>query len=336
MGNPRIDKVNPMSRLFVIGLGLLLMQTVAAQLQFGPGAGTPGERLDGIVAVVEDDVITHAELDRELAGVQRQINERGATPPPPEVLRRQVLESMIIERLQLRTAERRGIVVDDPSLDAAVESIARQNQLNLEQLRQAVLMEGMDFAEFREDVRRQVLAQRLRQQVIDRNITVSEQEVENALGRVDLGTQTREYRLAQILIAVSPNADARALAEARSRMEQVIEQLQRGADFQQLAVAASDGREALDGGDLGWLSAASLPAVFADVVPQLSPGQIAPPVRSPQGYHLLLLLDRRQQVVDAAAQRSQVREALLRRKAEEEWELWLRQLRDQSYVEIRL
>ncbi len=434
-----------MIRLFLIGLGLLLAPPVMAQLQFGPGpgAGTAGERLDGIVAVVEDDVITRSELAQELEAVRQRINARGAGASPEEVLRRQVLDNMINQRLQVREAQRRGISVDEPSLDAAVESIARQNQLTLEQLRQAVRQEGLDFAEFRADVRRQVLTQRLRQQVIDRNITVSEQEIDNALSRTDLAEGAREYRLARILIAVAPNASSQVLAQAQQRVEQVINQLQRGADFQQLAVAVSDGREALEGGELGWLSAASLPRSFAEIVVQMSPGQISPPLRGPQGYNLLLLLDtrgevprpvtqqrvrhivlstadgltdaeaqtrlrrlrerisggasftelaranstdtdsasrggllgwlnpgepsarfteavaglrlnqlsepfqteqgwhiaevleRRQQLAVDATQRNQVREALMRRKAEEEWELWLRQLRDRSYIEIR-
>lgn len=422
-----------------------MAQSVTAQLQFGPGpdSGTAGDRLDGIVAVVEDDVITRTELAQELAAVRQRITARGAGAPSEEVLRRQVLETMISERLQVRAAERRGISVDEPSLDAAVESIARQNQLTLAQLREAVRQEGLDFAEFRDDVRRQVVAQRLRQQVIDRNISVSQQEIDNALSRADIAGGAREYRLAQILIAVAPNANPSVLAQAQQRVEQVMNQLQRGADFQQLAVAVSDGREALEGGELGWLSAASLPRSFAEIVPQMSPGQISPPLRSAQGYHLLLLLDtrgevlrpvtqqrvrhivlstangltdaaaqtrlrrlrerisdgasftdlaranstdtdsasrggllgwlnpgepsprfteavtglrlnqlsepfqteqgwhiaevleRRQQHLADAAQREQLREALMRRKAEEEWELWLRQLRDRAYVEIR-
>lgn len=434
-----------MIRLVMIGLGLLVAQSVTAQLQFGPGSdrGTTGDRLDSIVAVVEDDVITRTELAQELAAVRQRITARGAGAPPEEVLRRQVLETMISERLQVREARRRGISVDEPSLNAAVESIARQNQLTLAQLRAAVRQEGLDFAAFRDDVRRQVVAQRLRQQVIDRNISVSQQEVDNALSRADIAGGGREYRLAQILIAVAPNANPSVLAQAQQRVEQVMTQLQRGANFQQLAVAVSDGREALEGGELGWLSAARLPRSFAEMVPQMSPGQISPPLRSAQGYHLLLLLDtrgevlrpvtqqrvrhivlstangltdaaaqtrlrrlrerisdgasftdlaranstdtdsasrggllgwlnpgepssrfteavtglrlnqlsepfqteqgwhiaevleRRQQHLADAAQREQLREALMRRKAEEEWELWLRQLRDRAYVEIR-
>ncbi len=437
--------MNRMIRCILIGLGLLMAQSATAQLQFGPGpdAGAAGDRLDSIVAVVEDDVITLSELERELTAVRQRIRARGANAPPQDVLRRQVLENMIDERLQVRAAERRGISVDDPSLEAAVDRIARQNQLTVEQLRTAVQQEGMDFAEFRDDVRRQVLAQRLRQQVIDRQITVSEQEIDNALSRADSAGGSREYRLAQILIAVAPNASSQVLSQAQQRVEQVIQQLRQGADFQQLAVAVSDGREALQGGELGWLAAASLPRSFAEIVPQMSPGQISPPLRSAQGYHLLLLLDargeqlrpvtqqrvrhimlstangltdaeaqtrlrrlrerinagasfadlaranstdidsanrggalgwlnpgepsprfaeavaslrlnqlsepfqtdqgwhiaevleRRQQHLADEAQREQLREALMRRKAEEEWALWLRQLRDRSYVEIR-
>jgi peptidyl-prolyl cis-trans isomerase SurA len=221
--------MKPSCTLVLIGSLLLAgAHPVQAQIRFGPDSTDPGERLDTIVAVVDDDVITQAELNRSLADTRRQLRSRGVDPPPQPVLERQVLERLIIDRLLQRAATRAGIVVDDPTLNAAVESIARQNDMNLSQLRAAVERDGTDFATFREDIRRQVEAQRLRQQVIDPRLTVTELEIDNALLRTDLGVTAGE------------------------------------------------------------------------------------------------------------AQRAEVREALLRRKAEEEWDLWLRQLRDQAYVEIRL
>lgn len=211
-------------------IGALLLAgatTVSAQIRFGPDSTSAGEQLDTIVAVIDDDVITRAELDQALGDARQQLRSRNADPPPPEVLERQVLESLIVDRLIERAGREAGVVVDDPSLNAAVESIARQNGLNLGQLRQALEQDGIDFTEFREDVRKQLRAQRLRQQVVDPRITVTELEIDNALDRAD------------------PS--------------------------------------------------------FA-----------------------------------ASGDRTTVREALLRRKAEEEWDLWLRQLRDQAYVEIRL
>ncbi len=421
---------------------LTAVGTVVAQIRFGPDTVAPGERLDGIVAVLDNDVITRAELDRSLAEVQRQLQTRGVTMPPREVLERQVLERLIIDRLQDRAAARLGVVIDDPSLDAAVESVARQNNLTLSQLRDALQRDGVSFTEFREDIRQQLRAQRLRQQVVDTRLSVTEQEVDNALNRIDLGVGSREYRLAQILITIPQGASSAQLEQAQNRVRQVYAELERGVDFQRLAVAASAGREALDGGELGWFTAARLPAIFGQIVPQLSPGEVSPPIRSPQGVHILKLLEtrgdavstqpvtqrrvrhiligdsddaaaraqlerlrqrilagedfaslaranstdpsaaaggelgwlgpdepdrqffgaiaglnpgetsmpfqtaagwhiaqvqeRRQQVAADTSQRAAVREALLRRKAEEEWDLWLRQQRDQAYVEIRL
>ncbi|MDX1605205.1 MAG: peptidylprolyl isomerase [Candidatus Competibacterales bacterium] len=429
--------------LLSVLLALLIALPGQAQIRFGPGPTDEGRRLDHIVAVVDDDVITRQELDQALAEAIARIRANGTDAPPPQVLERQVLERLIMERLQRRAAAARNITVDDPSLNAAVEGIARQNGLTLEGLSQALAAEGIDYARFRDDLRQQLLAQRLRQQIVDRTISVSDQEVDNALGRADLG-DGREYRLAQILIAVPDTADPAALEQAQERLREVQRQLDQGAEFQRLAVAVSDGREALEGGELGWLPATRLPPAFARVVPQLRPGEVSDPIRSPLGLHLIKLLDvrgqdlepvtqhrvrhilirtdedtdadeaqarlqrlreriiggddfaelaransmdeasaddggdlgwldlgesdprfseqiarlrpgeisppfetaagwhiaevldRRQQVAADAGRRARVREALLRRKAEEEWELWLRQLRARAYVEIRL
>lgn len=307
----------------------LATQTVLAQ-----------QTLDSIVAVVDDDIITRSELGSALANARRQIRQRDTAAPPLEVLQRQVLERLIIDLLQQRAAERGGVVIDDPALNAAVESIAQRNNLSLSQLRRAVEKDGLSYPVYREQIRREMMANRLRQRVIDNNIQVSEQEVTNLLGS-QIGAQgATDYHIAQILIGVPEGASPAQIEEARSRAEQALSQLRQGTDFKQLAVAISDGRQALEGGDLGWRSRQQLPTLFSNVVPRLQPGQVSDLVRSPSGFHIVKLLETRGSSNNAAAgnesQRSAIREQLFRRKSEEEWELWLRRLRDEAYVEVRL
>lgn len=313
---------------------LLALQGVYAQ-----------QPLDGIVAVVGDDIITQSELNAALTRARTQIQQRNAAAPPADVLQRQVLERLIIDQLQLRAAERNGIIIDDPTLNAAVEDIARRNNMSLSELRREVEKDGIPYPQFREQIRRELMAARLKQRAVDSNITVSEQEVTNFLEQ-SLNSQSsnngtsREYRLAQILIGVPEAASPDQVENARAEAEQVLAQLRQGSDFNDLAVAVSDDRQALEGGDLGWRTQQQLPTLFANVVPNLQPGETSDPIRSPSGFHIVKLLESRggadNPTAGTESQRNVVREQLLQRKSEEEWELWLRRLRDETYVEIRL
>ena len=310
-----------------------------AQLKFGPSESESGDVLDTIVAVVNDDIITRRELSNATAAALRQLRTTNGQMPPAEVLEQQILERLIMTKLQNSAAVREGIVVDDPTLNAAVESIARQNNMDLNQLRQTLQRDGISYEAFRDDVREQVLINRLRQKVVDSQITVSEQEINNALRQfADSGQVDQEYLIGQILIAVPEAASADQIDNARQKAEQILLQLRQGADFKRLAVAESDGREALDGGEIGWRSPAQLPSLFAAAVVQLRPGQTTEIIRSPAGFHIIRLLELRSSRESGASSvdRESVQQALFRRKVEEEWELWLRRLRDEAYVEIRL
>ncbi len=274
----------------------LLPHLSTAQLQFGSGDEPQrlGPALDTIVAVVEDDVITRRELHTQIATVTQELQQRGAAPPTPDQLERQVLERMILVRLQQRAAERSGVVVDDPTLNAALETIARQNNLTLSELRTEIERDGSSFNQFREDIRHELLATRLRQRVIDSQVQVTEQEIESVLNNlVATGRADQEYRMAQILIALPEGATPAQIDEARRKAEGVLQQLRQGTDFQRLAMLVSEDRQALEGGDLGWRSADQLPTLFADLIPKFQVGQISDLIRSPSGFHIVKLLDRR-------------------------------------------
>ncbi|MCC8999782.1 MAG: peptidylprolyl isomerase [Candidatus Contendobacter sp.] len=269
-----------------------------AQLTFGPGPEGAGNTLDVIVAVVNDDVITRRELDAATARIEAQLRQRKVPPPPRPVLEQQVLERLILNQLQLRAAERNGITVDDATLNAAIENVAQRNNMNLTQMRQTVEKDGISFAQFRDEVRRELLAARLRQKLVDSQIQVSEQDVDSlqtqlaaSTGGGNEGGGAREYRVAQILIAVPDNASPQRIEAAKRKAEDVLTQLRKGADFRQLAVSVSADRQALEGGDLGWRRADQLPTLFADVVPRLKPGQASDLIRSPSGFHIVKLLE---------------------------------------------
>ncbi len=263
-------------------------------LRFGPGGDAPADKhLDSIVAVVDDDVITRRELNDAMAAILGQFRQQGAAPPRPDVLERQTLERLILTRLQVRAAERTGVVVDDATLNAALSNMARQNNLTLSQLREAIERDGFSFDAFRENIRQEILSARLRQRMVDSRIQISDQEVDNLLASGTGGADNRQYHIAQILIALPQNASTEQLEQARRKAQQTLEQLRQGADFKRLAVSVSDGRQALEGGDLGWRSVNQMPNLFAAVVPRLAAGEVSEPIRSPGGFHILKVLDTR-------------------------------------------
>lgn len=248
--------------------------------------------IDRIVAVVNDGVILESELDNFLAGVKAQIRGRGANLPPEDVLRRQALERLIMQKLQLQTADETGIRVDDDTLNQAVLSIAQRNNMTLDQFRRALEADGYSFAQFRENIRDEILIGRLQQRNVDERIQVSDQEIDNLLANQN--TQTgdgKTYRLRHILVALPEAASPDQIQAARNKAEQILAQLRAGADFRQTAIALSDGQQALEGGDLGWFPEGRLPSLFADVVPSMEPGQISDLLRSPSGFHIVQLED---------------------------------------------
>ncbi|MCB1825431.1 MAG: peptidylprolyl isomerase [Candidatus Competibacteraceae bacterium] len=289
---------------FLLYLPLVILPaTGQTQLVFGPGPEGSGSALDAIAAVVNDDVITRRELEAAMAAIKIQLRQQKVPIPPDSVLENQVLERLILSQLQLRAAERNGITVDDATLNAAIETLARRNNMNLTQLRQMIEKDGTDFAKFRDDVRREIMAARLRQKLVDSQIQVSEQDVDSlqaqlAGGGGDFGGGgnsgaggEREYHLAQILIALPEEATPRQVETARQEADKVLARLRQGADFRQMAVSVSAGRQALEGGDLGWRRADQLPTLFTEVVPKLQPGQLSGLIRSPSGFHIVKLLE---------------------------------------------
>lgn len=248
------------------------------------------KEIDRIVAVVNDGVILESELENFLAGVKAQIRARGGNLPPEDVLRRQGLERLIMQKLQLQNAEETGIRVDDDTLNQAVLSIAQRNNMTLDQFRRALEADGYSFAQFRENIRDEILIGRLQQRNVDERIQVSDQEIDNVLANQKAQTgDGKTYHLRHILVAVPEAASPEQIQAARAKADQILAQLRDGADFRQAAIALSDGQQALEGGDLGWFPEERLPSLFAGVVPTMEPGQVSDLLRSPSGFHIVKL-----------------------------------------------
>ncbi|GIX31564.1 MAG: chaperone SurA [Porticoccaceae bacterium] len=274
------------------------MRALLALLLFLPGLLAPSaaaQLLDRIVAVVDDDVVMASELEERLATIEARIRQSGAEPPPREVLAPQVLERLILERIQLAMAVRAGIRISDAELDQALAEVARsQGFPSTEAFLARARAEGMSEEAIREQLLTELMLTRLQQVQVNRRIQVTEQEIDNFLaseeGRL---WDSPEVHLGHILLPLPANAPPDEVERTLAKARELIAELRAGADFRQLAIAHSADQSALEGGDLGWRRLAQLPALFIPVVEALAPGQVSEPVRSDAGVHILKLYERR-------------------------------------------
>ncbi len=249
--------------------------------------------LDRIVAVVDANVIVQSELDAEVRQVLLQLQEKGGPAPPRRVLEEQVLERLVVQQLQLAAAENAGIKLSDDMLAEAVQNLARNNNMSISELRAVLEQEGVSFNQFREGIRQQLIIKRLIQKEVARQIQVSDREVESFLQRQDAGADDTLYHLKHILIAVPDGASPQVVQAARAEIEGLMGRAREGVRFAGLAMQHSDGQHALEGGDLGWRRREQIPTIFNDLVSRMQPGEVAGPVRSASGFHIIQLTEKR-------------------------------------------
>jgi len=270
--------------------------------------------IDSVVAVVNDDVITRYELDERLNEVVRQLKKQGTPLPAHELLERQLLERMITDLLQMQYARESGVRVDDAQLDQAIARIAQQNNFaSLAEFSARLETEGVDFKKFREEVRSEIISTRLREREVESKLVVSDTEVDNYLANKSMvGASEEEYHLAHILVVVPEQASAEKIQEARDRADQALFQIQGGADFGQVAAGSSDAKDALNGGDLGWRSSDTIPALFMNELQNLKPGQATTVLRSPSGFHILKLIEKRSSKAPVVITQTHARHILIK------------------------
>lgn len=271
------------------------------------------EPLNRIVAIINDDVIVESELDRRENLILKQLEETQTRLPPQSVLRRQILDRMVLENLQLQIAERNGIKTDDATLNNALRGMARENGITLEAFRDRLESEGVDYIGFREQLRAEITMNRIRQQMVESRIQVSEQEIDNLLATAATpANDNREYRIAHILVSVPDAASPDEIRQAEKRAAGILEKLKSGADFAQTAISDSDGQQALKGGDLGWRQSDKLPSLFTGVIGTLNKGDISDVIRSPSGFHIIKLTDIRGDLESHQVTQTHVRHILLK------------------------
>ena len=250
----------------------------------------PGVALDRVVAVVNDQVILKSELDARTAQIEKQVEAQHTPLPPLDVLQKQVLDQMIINRIELQQAADKGITVSDDAVNQALSRIAAHAGFTLDQLPDSMKRQGIDYAAFRQDLRDQITIQNLEQQVLSDQLHITQQELDDQMHADQLnGNSDGAYHLSQIMVALPLNPSPEQVAAARKKVDEIYKKLKAGADFAATAVASSDDQNALKGGDLGWRKGSELPTIFASVVPQMKTGDFSAPIQSVSGFHIVKL-----------------------------------------------
>ena len=269
--------------------------------------------VDRIVAVVNDDVVTYVELNNRLEMAMNQLRRQGTRLPPREVLERQMLERLVIDKIQLQRAREIGLRVDDSQLEQALQRIATGNRMSLAQFREALQKDGVQFAKFREEIRAEMTIARVREREVESKIAISEGEIDNFLsGEMAAGEVTEEYEVAHILLRAPEAASPEQIQRLKAKADQLYARLKSGEDFAQMAAAYSDAPDGLQGGSLGMRPLDRLPSVFSDAVVKLGVGELAPVLRSSNGFHLVKLVAKRGGTAIAPVQQTHARHILIK------------------------
>ena len=251
-------------------------------------------KLDRIVAIVDQTVVTEQELESRIATVTAQFKKQGTELPPEDILRKQILERLITDTLQIQYAAQTGLKVDDNQLDKTIERIAEQNQMTLTEFSEALAKDGVSMRKFRSDIRNEITIARLREREVDGRVNVSESEIDNFLTSQAANNENQdEFEISHILIRTPEEGATEDVQKAKAKVDTAVNDLNTGKSFAKVSASFSDAPNALEGGNLGWKSGAQMPALFLDALKTMQLGDISSPLRSPNGFHVLKLTNKR-------------------------------------------
>ena len=251
-------------------------------------------KLDRIVAIVDQTVVTEQELESRITTVTAQFKKQGTELPPEDILRKQILERLITDTLQIQYAAQTGLKVDDNQLDKTIERIAEQNQMTLTEFSEALAKDGVSMRKFRSDIRNEITIARLREREVDGRVNVSESEIDNFLTSQAANNENQdEFEISHILIRTPEEGATEDVQKAKAKVDSAVNELNTGKSFAKVSASFSDAPNALEGGNLGWKSGAQMPALFLDALKTMQIGDISPPLRSPNGFHVLKLTNKR-------------------------------------------
>ena len=255
--------------------------------------GAHGELLDRIAAIVNDGLVLKTELDEQMEAVSKRLQEQKVELPPESVLRQQVLERLILQEIQSQRAKHVGLTISDEQLNGALQEIAQRNKIPFDQLPTALAAQGVDYKQYRESMRKELTLSTLRQRDVIAHINVSPHELEQYLARQQSAASNDEFEVMHILLSLPQAATPQQLEDITKKANDIAARAAKGEDFGQLAIANSNSQTALDGGQLGWRKGSQLPQFVLDLVVKMKPGEVSTPVRTPSGFHIVKLNERR-------------------------------------------
>jgi peptidyl-prolyl cis-trans isomerase SurA len=290
---------------------------ILSSLAFQAGAqtrdlATGGVLLDRVAAVVNEGVVLQSELDEQVTMITRRLEKQQTQLPPANVLRQQILERLVIQEVQLQRAERAGIKVPDEVLNESLKDVAARNNMTLDQLPRALEAQGINYAAYRDSIRKEMTIQMLRQRDVLARIIVTPREIDHYLEKQQESRENSEFNVSHILLSLPEAASPGQLEEVQQRATDIVQRAREGEDFAQLAVSYSNSQTALEGGQLGWRKSAQLPTFIAELVSGMQTGQVSDPVRTPSGFHIIRLNDQRGAEEQVMINQVHVRHILMR------------------------
>jgi peptidyl-prolyl cis-trans isomerase SurA len=274
--------------------------------------GVHGELLDRIAAIVNDGIVLKSELDEQMQSVTKRLQEQKVELPPESVLKQQVLERLILQEIQTQRAKHVGLTISDEQLNGALQEIAQRNKIPFDQLPTALAAQGVDYKQYRESMRKELTLSTLRQRDVIAHINVSPHELEQFLARQESQAANDEFNVSHILLSLPQAATPQQLEDITKKADEIAARAAKGEDFGQLAIANSNSQTALDGGQLGWRKGTQLPQFILDLVTKMKPGEVSAPVRTPSGFHIVKLNERRSGQAQVIVNQIHVRHILLK------------------------
>lgn len=296
-------------------------------------ASSKVQSLDDIVAVVNDAPITQSELDESIETLKKQMAESNAPIPSEDALRKQMLQQMIDRKIQIQLAEQSGIKIDDAQIDKAINHIAESNHVTSKELYDQIEKQGLTLANYRKEIREEMLIQQIQQQQVASKITVSPQEVKDFMhSKPWKVSNNKEYHLEDIVIGLPDSPTTQQIQEAKKHADDLLDKIHHGMSFRDASIAESSGSKALQGGDLGWRKLPEVPAIFAEKVIHMQKDDIAGPIQAPNGFHILHLVESHSLSGNEPSSIDEVKQLIYQRKIEEAIQAWMTKLRSQAFI----
>lgn len=320
-----------MKNFLQFGLSIICSAIICSPIH----AAASEQSLDRIVAIVNDAPITQTELNESIDTAKKQIAASNTAQPSNEVLHKQVLQQIIDRKLQIQLAEQAGIHIKDEDIDKAITHIAQQNNMTMAQLSEQLVKQGLTMEAYRKEISEEIMIQQVQQHEIGAKITITPQEISDfTRSKAWQAFNNKEYHLEDLVVSLPDTPSTQEVSDAKKRADAILDKIHHGSSFQAVAMAESSGNKALQGGDLGWRKLPEIPSAFSSEVIRMQANDIAGPIQTSNGFHILRLAEVRSTGANNAISNKQIEQLIFQRKMEEALPAWMAKIRSQSFINM--